>query len=151
MFFANYRDRKHEEKIKQEVMTGIYPPGYSKEPTREPNPDYKLQTTTEQLCQSLMAYDGLSQPDAEARAIHMLQILPASLKENLDEVVQRKPMSNINLTHGHTLANCMDYLRQSNSLYSTLFAIYYWSAELSGILPTPEEWIAEYKKALIEG
>ena len=95
MFFSYYRAKKQLKKRKQEYMAKMYPPGYSNEPRRQPNPDYKLQTTKEELVQCLMVYDNLPKDDAEEQATNMLQWLPTNLMENLDEVVQRKPLSNI--------------------------------------------------------
>ena len=80
MFFADYRARKQAEKRKKEYMAMIYPPGYSTEPKRQPNPDYKLQTTKEELVQCLMTYDNMEQEDAEFHAANMLEWLPKDLR-----------------------------------------------------------------------
>ena len=70
--------------------------------------------------------------------------------ENLDEAVQRKPLSNILYNNHETLYEAMEFLYLDRALWSIYFSIYYISAELSGKLPTPEDWIAEYKQALEE-
>ena len=142
MFFADYRARKQAEKRKKEYMAMIYPPGYSTEPKRQPNPDYKLQTTKEELVQCLMTYDNMEQEDAEFHAANMLEWLPKDLRETLDEAVQRKPLSNIVYNNFETLFESMG---------SVYLSIYYLSAELAGKLPTPEDWIEMRKQALIEG
>lgn len=151
MFFASYRARKQAEKRKKEYMAMMYPPGYSTEPKRQPNPDYKLQTTKEELVQCLMTYDHMEREDAEFQAANMLEWLPKDLRETLDEAVQRKPLSNIVYNNFETLFESMEWLYRDKALLSVYFSIYYLSAELAGKLPTPEEWIAEYEQALIEG
>lgn len=151
MFFADYRARKQAEKRKKEYMAMIYPPGYSTEPKRQPNPDYKLQTTKEELIQCLITYDHMERKDAEFQAANMLEWLPKDLQETLDEAVQRKPLSNIVYNNFETLYESMEWLYRDKALRSVYFSLYYLSAELAGKLPTPEEWIEEYKRALIEG
>ena len=88
MFFADYRAKKKAEKRKKGYMARIYPPGYSPEPKRQPNPDYKLQTTKEELMQCLMTYDHMEREDAEFQAANMLEWLPKDLRETLDEVTR---------------------------------------------------------------
>lgn len=151
MFFSFSREIKREEQKRREFMVMMYPPGYSIEPKRQPNPDYKLQTTKEELVQCLMVYDHMRPDFAKKQAAHMLEWIPQSLKENLAEAVQRKPLSNIIFHSDESLAEAIEFFYHDKTIRSVYFAIYYLSAELSGILPTPEEWIAEYKKALIEG
>lgn len=151
MFFADYRARKQAEKRKKEYMAMIYPPGYSTEPKRQPNPDYKLQTTKEELVQCLMTYDNMEQEDAEFHAANMLEWLPKDLRETLDEAVQRKPLSNIVYNNFETLFESMEWLYRGKALWSVYLSIYYLSAELAGKLPTPEDWIEMRKQALIEG
>ena len=73
------------------------------------------------------------------------------LRETLDEAVQRKPLSNIVYNNFETLFESMEWLYRDKALLSVYFSIYYLSAELAGKLPTPEEWIAEYEQALIDG
>ena len=79
MFFADYRARKKAEKRKKEYMARVYPPGYSTEPKRQPNPEYKLQTTKEELIQCLITYDHMEREDAEFQAAHMLDWIPQGL------------------------------------------------------------------------
>ena len=150
MCFSKYRARKQAKKRKQECMARVYPPGYSTEPKRQPNPDYKLQTTKKELIQCLITYDHISEHDAEYRATNMINWIPQGLMENLDEAVQRKPLSNILYNNHETLYEAMEFLYLDRALWSIYFSIYYISAELSGKLPTPEDWIAEYKQTLEE-
>ena len=76
MFFADYKARKQAAQRKKEYIAKMYPPGFSNEPKREPNPEYQLQTTKEELIQCLIAYDNMSQDEAErqAQAAHMLDL-----------------------------------------------------------------------------
>lgn len=150
MFFFYYRARKREEKKRQKFITRIYPPGCSTEPKRQPNPDYKLQTPKETLVQCLRVHDHLSEDDAEYQATNILAWIPQSLMENLDEAVQRKPLSNIIVDTRLTLWECMGFFYHDKTLSSVYFAIYYLAAEAAGRLQTPQEIIAEYKQALIE-
>lgn len=151
MFFSYYQAVKREEKKRQEFITSIYPPGYSTEPKRQPNPDYKLQTTKEELVQCLMTYDNMSQDEAERQAAHMLDWIPQGLKENLDEAVQRKPLSNILYNNYETLFEALEFTSHDRMKWTLYFAIYYLSAEMAGVLPTPKDWIEEYEQALIDG
>ena len=151
MFFTDYRARKYEEKKRRDYMAMVYPPGYSTAPKRQPNTNYKLQTTKEELVQCLITYDHMKKEDAEQQAADMLELLPQSLKENLDEAVQRKPLSNILINDYKTLAEAVEFFYNINAIRSMYYAIYYLSAELTEVFPTPDEWIAEYKKALVEG
>ena len=151
MFFADYRARKKAEKRKQDFMAMKYPPGYSTEPKRQPNPDYKLQTTKEELVQCLMVYDNLPKDDAEEQATNMLQWLPTTLRENLDEAVQRKPLSNIVIDGLLTLYECMEFFYLDRVLSSVYFSIYYLSAEAAGILLSPKDIVEMREKALKEG
>ena len=151
MFFADYRARKKAEKRKQEYMARVYPPGYSTEPKRQPNPEYKLQTTKEELIQCLITYDHMEREDAEFQAANMLEWLPQGLKENLDEAVQRKPLSNILYNNYETLFEALEFTSHDRMKWTLYFAIYYLSAEMAGVLKTPEEWIEEYEQALIDG
>ena len=79
MCFSKYRARKQAKKRKQECMARVYPPGYSTEPKRQPNPDYKLQTTKKELIQCLITYDHISEHDAEYRATNMINWIPQGL------------------------------------------------------------------------
>ena len=151
MFFADYRARKKAEKRKKEYMARVYPPGYSTEPKRQPNPEYKLQTTKEELIQCLITYDHMEREDAEFQAAHMLDWIPQGLKENLDEAVQRKPLSNILYNNYETLFEALEFTSHDRMKWTLYFAIYYLSAEMAGVLPTPKDWIAEYEQALING
>ena len=151
MFFSYYRAKKQLKKRKQEYMAKMYPPGYSNEPRRQPNPDYKLQTTKEELIQCLMTYDYMPPEEAERQATHMLEWIPQSLMENLDEVVQRKPLSNIIYNNRETLAESIGFFYHDKTIHSIYLAIYYLSAEMAEVLPTPEDWIEMRKQALIEG
>lgn len=151
MFFSYYMAKKRLKKRKQEFMAKMYPPGYSNEPKRQPNPDYKLQTTKEELIQCLMTYDYMPPEEAERQATHMLEWIPQSLMENLDEIVQRKPLSNIIYNNYETLFETLEFTYHNRMKWTIYFAIYYLSAEMAGVLPTPEDWIEEYKRALVEG
>ena len=150
MFFSFNREIKREEKKRREFMAQLYPPGYSTEPKRQPNPDYKLQTTKEELIKCLMVYDHMRPEIAAKQAAHMLEWIPQSLKENLDEAAQRKPLSNIIFHSDESLAEAIGFFYHDKTIRSVYFAIYYLSAELAGVLPTPEDWIEMRKQALEE-
>ncbi len=126
MLFAKYRAGK-KEKRGREYLSAIYPPGYKAEPRRHPDTEYRLKTTKEELCRCLMMYDRLSKDTAEQRATQMLKWLPQSLAENLDEAVQRKPLSNIIYNGYETLCEDIKIACKSKTQQSVYFAIFYLS------------------------
>lgn len=81
-----------------------YPHGYKDEPRHPADPDYKLQTTREELAAflaehqwALPCYDEMTNLEA---ADAFLEILHPSLYQNFDEYFRHEPLSNIELNPG---------------------------------------------------
>ena len=138
MFFADYRARKHAEKQKQEYMAKMYPPGFSNEPKREPNPEYQLQTTEQDIYNYLLTRH-MSTIDAQEQAHEVFKSLHWKLYENLDEIIHAKPISNIIIDGRYTFKETLEFMIEDKIYHTMLTLVQYMSLSNRKLLLTPDE------------
>lgn len=138
MFFANYRARKQTEKQKQEYLARIYPAGFADEPKREPNPDYQLKGTEQDIYGYLVEHHTPAMY-AKQTANNIFSSMHWKLYENLDEVLASKPLSNIIVDNQHTLKESLEMDAVDPIFHSVLSLIQYLSLSNRKLLLTPDE------------
>ena len=146
MFFADSRARKQAKKQKQEYLTRAYPPGFSNEQVRNPNPEYKLKTQEEDIYNYLLEHEWTPN-EARPKATFILESLHWMLFENMDEIMQSKPLSNIIVDGHYTLRQSLEFACEDHIPHTILSMVEYLSYGNNNILMTPDEIYAMCKQA----